>query len=53
MWERAANLEWWLKEYGKGPDEVLAMPAWFVARAPAIADVRNEVLEAKQREAQS
>lgn len=44
-------MEWWLREYGKTPGEVRAMPAWFVARVPLIAAVRNEVIEDKRREA--
>jgi hypothetical protein len=47
VWERVAGLEWWLREYGKTPDDVRAMPAYFVARVPQIALLRQ--LEQEKR----
>jgi hypothetical protein len=38
-----------LKEYGKAPQEVAEMPAYFVARAPHIALLRNQEQERRSK----
>lgn len=40
--ERAAEAEWWLREYGLTPAAKAELPRWLVARIPVVAQVRAE-----------
>lgn len=40
--ERAADAEFWLREYHTTPAQKKELPAWLVARIPIVWQVRNE-----------
>lgn len=40
--ERAADAEWWLREYRLTPAQKAELPGWLVVRIPTVVEVRRE-----------